>query len=51
MFGNGRNSWRALRYASGVFFAGILIAVAFSFLRSDKGVDRQPSPHALQQQP
>lgn len=40
MFENGRNSWRALRYAFGVLIAGVLIAVAFSFLLSDKGVDR-----------
>lgn len=46
-----RNSRRPLRYVFAVFMAAILIAGAFSFFRTDDSVGRQPSPHALQQQP
>jgi hypothetical protein len=48
---NGRNSRRALRYVFAVFMAALLIAGIFSFFRTDDSVHRQPSPHALQQQP
>jgi hypothetical protein len=51
LFANERNSRRASRYVFAVFMAAILVAGAFSFFRTDESVDRQPSPHALQQKP